>query len=104
MSEPNTLPASAPLPEVATVEQVAAHLQLSILTVRRMCKRGELRSVTVARRVRIPRSAVAELLGVTPPAPPEQPAPPTPWTPGDPGSRRRGRPRSPGRGGRSATT
>lgn len=63
-----TTPAPDPLASL-TVENVAVLLQLAPKTVRAMCKRGELRSVTVARRVRIPRAAVAELLaGANPPS------------------------------------
>jgi excisionase family DNA binding protein len=62
--------AAAGLPEVATVEQVAVHLQLAEKTVRALCARGELRSVTVARRIRILRVDVDTLLGVKPVAAP----------------------------------
>ena len=69
-----------------TIEDVAGLLQLAPKTVRAMCKRGELRSLTVARRVRIPRAAVAALLGEVTPSALASPvpqvaseAPPVPW-------------------------
>jgi excisionase family DNA binding protein len=66
-----TTDSSSPtLPEVATVEQVARHLQIDEKTVRKLLARGKLRGAIVGRHWRIPRAAVAALLGDTPPAPP----------------------------------
>ncbi len=90
--------------EALTVEDVAALLKLAPKTIRALCKRGELRSVTVARRVRIPRAAVAALLdGATPPSSPAAPAWPE-LSERAPARRPRGRPRRSESTARSASS
>lgn len=91
--------------ETLTIEDVAALLKLAPKTIRALCKRGELRSLTIARRVRIPRAAVAELLaGPTPPSSATS-APAWPELPATlPARPRPGRPRRWGPNGRTSAS
>ncbi len=57
----------APLPESMTKAEICQAGKCSLATVNRWLKRGELRSVKVGRLVRVPRSAVEELLSAPSP-------------------------------------
>lgn len=103
---PATLAELDPLASL-TVEDVAALLKLAPKTVRGLCKRGKLRSVTIARRVRITRAALAALLdGTTQPSPSAGPSEPAwPELPSRaPARRPRGRPRRSESTGSSASS
>ena len=48
--------------DLLTIEQTAEYLQVSVSTVRRMVRDGRLRSVSLGRLRRVPRSALKELI------------------------------------------